>query len=71
MRPGLRDLQQDFLQFLLDKPSTITQAIVSNEHASSIRRMGLYADAYKLRLKEAIETDYEQLNTYLGEDLFD
>lgn len=68
---GLRELQHNFLNYLLEKPARITNEIVSDEHASSQQRLGFYADGYRLRLKEAIATDYEQLNAYLGEDLFD
>jgi len=67
----LRELQHEFLNCLLEKPSCISTEIVSNDHASAERRLGLYADGYKLRLKEVLENDYEQLNAYLGDELFD
>jgi len=68
---SLRELQNGFLNYLLEKPSGIVNNIDSSGNVSAQRRLGLYADAYKLRLKEAITTDYEQLHTYLGDDMFD
>lgn len=68
---SLRELQHQFLDCLLEKPSKISQEIVSNDHASAESRLALYAEGYKLRLKEVLEYDYEQLNTYLGDELFD
>ena len=33
-------------------------------------RLGIYRDAYRLRLIEVLGTDYEVLHVYLGDDLF-
>jgi len=33
--------------------------------------MSLYGNAYTLRLKEALTTDYERLHSYLGDELFE
>jgi len=68
---GLRELQHNFLNHLLEKPASIEKEIVSDQHASSQQRLGFYANGYKLRLKEAIGTDYEQLHAYLGDELFE
>jgi len=69
--PGLRDLQHEFLNYLLEKPSSIVNTIMTTGNVTSHQRLNLYADGYKLRLKEAITTDYEQLHAYLGDDNFD
>lgn len=69
--PGLRELQHDFLNYLLEKPSAIVKNIVSTAQMSAQQRVDLYADGYKIRLKEAIMTDYEQLHAYLGDDMFE
>lgn len=34
-------------------------------------RIQIYANAYRIRLKETIETDHEMLGLYLGDELFD
>jgi len=68
---ALSDMQNEFLNYMLEKPSGIADNIVSNGNTSAQQRLNLYADGYKLRLKEAITTDYEQLHTYLGDDMFE
>ena len=67
----LRELQHEFLNHLLAKPSTAVHSIESAGGVSAQDRLDLYADGYKLRLKEAIGTDYEQLHAWLGDDIFD
>jgi len=68
---ALRELQQAFLGYLLEKPSSIADSIVSSGEHTAQQRLDLYADGYKLRLKEAMMTDYEQLHAYLGDDMFE
>lgn len=67
----LRDLQHEFLNYILEKPSVIVDNIVTNRDANAQQRLDLYAQGYKLRLKEAMMTDYEQLHGYLGDELFE
>ena len=69
---ALRKLQHEFLGYLLDSSVTgIVENIESSPRRSAEQRMALYADAYGLRLKEALSTDYERLHGYLGDDLFE
>ena len=69
---GLRNLQEDFLGHLLDDTENrIVGQIESNEQCSAQQRMALYANAYTLRLKEALATDYPCLHAYLGDEQFD
>lgn len=68
----LRELQQDFFGYLLaEEANGIVQQIESTPMLSANQRMGVYANAYVLRLKEALETDYEVLHSYLGDEQFD
>lgn len=67
----LRQLQQDFMHYVLGESSEIVPQIESSLALSATGRLDLYATAYKLRLKEAISTDYEVLHTYLGDEQFD
>ncbi len=67
----LKELQHEFLNYLLQKPSSITNNIISDQQLSAQGRLDMYAHGYRLRLKEAIETDYEQLHAYLGDETFD
>lgn len=66
----LKDLQQKFFAELLGQESTIINHIQSTEQWSAGARMGIYSSGYRLRLKEAIETDFDRLFSYLGDDLF-
>ena len=68
----LRKLQDEFLDYLLDNADVgITERIESSPQRSAEQRMTFYGNAYKLRLKEALSTDYERLHAYLGDELFD
>jgi len=68
----LKELQHQFLkQILGDKAPTIQQRIVKQGELSNDFRVSIYTNAYRMRLKECIETDHEILGIYLGDDLFD
>ncbi len=69
--PALRELQRAFLGHLLGDTTDIAHAIQSTPEASASERLSIYATGYRLRLKEALETDYPRLHTYLGDALFD
>ncbi|PHS69311.1 MAG: hypothetical protein COB23_06755 [Methylophaga sp.] len=69
--PTLQDLQTHFMDYLLDESSVIIDDIESTPMLSAKGRLDIYATAYKLRLKEAITTDYDKLASYLGDDQFD
>lgn len=68
----LRKLQYEFMDYLLDiSNASIVGCIESNQKCSARERMTFYRNAYTLRLKEALSTDYERLHSYLGDELFD
>ncbi|MBL4783669.1 MAG: putative DNA-binding domain-containing protein [Porticoccaceae bacterium] len=67
---ALLQLQHEFMDFLLGEPSDITRHIQSTPTYSATKRLNIYAYAYKARLKEALETDYEKLHSYLGDEQF-
>lgn len=68
----LRNLQNDFLGYLLDDSEFgIIKRIESTPQGSAEQRMTYYGNAYILRLKEALSTDYERLHCYLGDELFE
>jgi len=69
---ALRKLQHEFLGHLLDNSATeIVNRIESTPDCSAEERMGFYSNAYILRLKEALSTDFERLHAYLGDERFD
>ncbi len=69
---ALRKLQHEFLGYLLDDAQLdIVECIESTPRRSAEQRMVFYGNAYSLRLKEALTTDYDRLHGYLGDELFD
>ncbi len=67
----LADLQKRFLGFLTDRGGDIRDLVVEDQGISASTRLDLYRSAYRLRLREAIDTDHEVLGRYLGDELFD
>jgi hypothetical protein len=67
----LHDLQQNFMNYVLGEQSDMVDKIESTPALSAKGRLDIYATAYKLRLKEAITTDYGKLHSYLGDEQFD
>ena len=68
----LRNLQNNFLGYLLDESAQgIIKDIESNPQRTAEERLRFYGNAYTLRLKEALSTDYERLHCYLGDELFE
>ncbi|QMU62326.1 MAG: DUF2063 domain-containing protein [Gammaproteobacteria bacterium] len=67
----LSKLQHEFMQHLLDKDSVIAQNVTQQGQVPVSTRLGIYGNAYKVRLKGSIENDHEMLGIYLGDELFD
>lgn len=75
----LRRLQEDFQRHvLLPGDRTETQAltkmeaqVVSTTGAAASERLDIYVAAYRLRLLEALATDFSGLHTLTGDDQFD
>jgi hypothetical protein len=69
--PALRHLQESFLGYLLGEATSVVEEIESTTDTSAQQRLDIYASGYRLRLKEAIMTDYERLHFYLGDESFE
>lgn len=69
----LAKLQADFQAYLMCdiRGAAFTQAIVDDDKIGIKRRLGIYFDAYRLRIIEALATSYPKLKLLLGDDLFD
>jgi hypothetical protein len=70
-RPALRDLQSGFQRYLLSAEGDFVDGIVGNARADAATRAAIYYEAYRLRLAEALETDFDALRAWLGEERFD
>lgn len=69
----LAQLQSDFQAYLLDsnKGAAFAKQIINDNKVGAKKRLSIYADAYRLRIIEALETAYPKLGVLLGDDLFD
>ena len=69
----LSQLQTDFQAYLLDDAQGINflNAIVNDQKVGAIKRLSIYANAYRLRIIEALATAYPKLHSLLGDDYFD
>ena len=68
---ALRDLQRRFQDYLVDGSDSIEQDIVSTDGALAQHRLAAYYNAYRIRLIEALATDYSALAQYLGREAFE
>lgn len=66
----LEELQRAFQDHVLHEGGTITNVINASARFSAANRMGVYSDAYRLRLTEALAHNYPHLERYLGEEAF-
>lgn len=67
----LKHLQDEFFAHLMGEESNVSQHILSTPDRSATQRLHIYASGYRLRLKEAITTDFTCLGRYLGDELFE
>ena len=67
---ALRELQQDLQRYLLAEPSTIMDAIVDAPPLAVADRLGIYGNAYRVRLIDALHETYPVLHALLGDDMF-
>ena len=67
----LLKLQEEFQRFLLTGQSDIDLSIVSTEKVGAETRLGVYKNAYKLRLIESLTVSYPGLYQYLGTEGFE
>ena len=69
---SLKQIQQDFLHFLLHGNGPFAEHVVNDQgNISAEQRVSIYGNAYRIRLQEVVETDHEILGLYLGDELFD
>jgi len=67
---ALADLQYAFQRYVLRGEAGVIARIGGAEGVDPQRRMRIYLDAYRLRLVEALATDYEALRALLGGEQF-
>ena len=67
----LRELQEQFQAHLLSGDNRIAQRIVDTPRVSAPARLAIYAEAYRLRLLEALQVDFPALHTLAGDAEFE
>ncbi len=67
----LRLLQSDLINYLVNKKQGVESYIADGGPISKQTRLDIYSNAYKLRLRDVINTDHDILSYYLGDELFD
>lgn len=67
----LLTIQNQFQNYLLNDEANFKNLIISTEKVSAETRLAIYHNAYRLRLIEALESNYPVLNMYLGTDIFE
>jgi hypothetical protein len=66
----LASLQRTFQRHVYQPGRAMERAVLATPQANAARRLGVYADAYRSRLVEALGTDYPALQGLLGETGF-
>lgn len=67
---ALRELQQDLQHYLLAESSAIMDAIVDAPPLAVADRLGIYGNAYRVRLIDALHETYPVLHALLGDEVF-
>ena len=67
----LKGLQADFKSFLLRGDERMLDRVVGSAKVSAPRRLAIYYDAYRLRLIEALDSNYPVLHAWMGDDEFE
>lgn len=66
----LKDFQDKFQRAILDGDDGILADIPDGPRETKTNLLGIYRDAYVLRLVDVVGNDHEQLKAYLGDDAF-
>ncbi|MBL8510414.1 MAG: putative DNA-binding domain-containing protein [Betaproteobacteria bacterium] len=68
---SLAQLQMQFQDYLLTGTPEIAADIVDDSRVGRDTRLGIYKDAYRLRLIEALSSDYAAVRAIAGDELYE
>lgn len=68
---ALAKLQHAVQSFVLEGNASAESQIISSDALSATARLEIYSDAYRLRLIEALASNYPRLKQAIGDDEFD
>ena len=67
----LQGLQRRFQDYLIGSSDEIEKDIVSSSEALAEHRLGIYFNAYRIRLIDCLATEYSALRQHLGQQTFE
>jgi hypothetical protein len=67
---NLKDFQDRFQRAILEGDDAILDDIPNGARETNVNLLGIYRDAYALRLIDVIGNDHEMLRAYVGEERF-
>lgn len=67
----LQELQKRFQSYLVSGDDRIEQDIISSENALAEHRLGVYYNAYRIRLIDCLAIDYAALKQHIGQENFE
>lgn len=68
----LTQLQADFQTCIMNEDNAMFKTrVIDDAKVGAKKRLSIYANAYRLRIIEALSTAYPKLHMLLGDDLFD
>jgi len=67
----LAELQQTFIDYLIKGDEQFSQYVSDQGPVTVETRLNIYSNAYRQRLREAIDSDHPMLGIYLGDTLFE
>jgi hypothetical protein len=71
MSDSLHELQQCFQAHVLDGHDAMLEHVAPDVKPSAAARLAIYAKGYRLRLLEALATEYPALHTLAGDETFE
>jgi hypothetical protein len=67
---SLRQIQEQLQAYLLTNDTQIAECVTQPAEDEIVARLDIYSNAYRLRLFEVFELEYENLKKIMGEDEF-
>lgn len=67
---SLGELQRQFQHYVLAGDAAIARSINESSQTPAARRLSIYSDAYRLRLSEALASNFPRVQQLLGEEAF-
>lgn len=71
MNAPLRQLQSELHDYLMNAGEAVAQRIQSGGRIAVAQRLGIYHNAYRVRLADTLRDTFEKTWSYLGDDTFD